>query len=236
MRARGTSALTAAAVLVVTATTAALATTLTDDRAGDHGGMMSAPWQDRREDQPGWQQHGSMMYGMPGMMHGVRIRSEYGYLAEMVAHHREAVAAARQLQRSHRAEMRAFGEWIVATQSEQIDQMRRWLAAWYSDQSGRVDYQPMMRDLAGLSEDRLDRAFLQDMTMHHMTAVMMSQQLLARGVAEHPEVATLARTIRDDQHAEILQMQWWLRQWFRSGWPHSRRVSFFPSQPSSLAS
>ena len=76
----------------------------------------------------------------------------------------------------------------------------------------------MMRDLTGLEGDRLDRAFLQDMLWHHMGAVMMSQQLLMRGVADHEQVEVLAKTIRDEQRAEIFQMQRWLRAWFGGGW------------------
>jgi uncharacterized protein (DUF305 family) len=168
-----------------------------------------------------------MSDGMPGMMHGTRVASEYAYLAEMVAHHEEAVAAAEQLQRSQRAEMRAFGEAIVASQSAQIDQMQQWLADWYPNRTGQVDYQPMMRDLTGLSGDRLDRAFLQDMLGHHMGAVMMSQQLLMRGVADHEQVEALAETIRDEQHVEIFQMQRWQREWFGDGWQHGMRVGMW---------
>ena len=47
--------------------------------------------------------------------------------------------------------MRAFGESIVESQTAQIDQMEEWLAEWYPDRSGRVDYRPMMRDLDDLS-------------------------------------------------------------------------------------
>jgi uncharacterized protein (DUF305 family) len=47
-----------------------------------------------------------------------------------------------------------------------------------------------------------------------MAAVMMSQQLLALGLADHPEVARLARTIRDQQHREIIRMQRWLHSWY----------------------
>jgi uncharacterized protein (DUF305 family) len=71
----------------------------------------------------------------------------------------------------------------------------------------------MMRDLSRLSGDDLDRAFLRDMLGHHMVAVMMSQHLLWRG-ADHNEVAELARSVRDDQHAEIVVMRRWLAQWF----------------------
>ena len=133
--------------------------------------------------------------------------------------------AARELQRSERPEMRAFGESIVESQTAQIDQMEGWLAEWYPDRSGRVDYRPMMRDLDDLAGDELDQVFLEDMVGHHMAAVMMSQQLLVRGVADHDEVEQLARAIRDDQHEEIFQMQQWMRDWFDSaapmhGWRH----------------
>jgi uncharacterized protein (DUF305 family) len=72
----------------------------------------------------------------------------------------------------------------------------------------------MMRDLSSLSGDSLDRTFLQDMIGHHMMAVMMSQQLLVHDAADHEEVDRLAKAIRDEQHAEIVQMRRWLTAWF----------------------
>jgi uncharacterized protein (DUF305 family) len=162
---------------------------------------------------PGWWDDSWDSMMGPMMMGSVAAASEPEYLADMVDHHREAVAAAGELARSDRPEMRAFGESIVQTQSAQIEQMTAWLADRYPEQSTTVDYRPMMRDLSGLSGDRLDRAFLQDMIGHHMAAVMMSPHLLWRGT-DHEEVAQLARSIRDDQRAEIIQMQRWLAQWF----------------------
>ncbi len=184
----------------------------------------------QQDDGPSYRAHGMMSsstqaegirhwrMGPRAWMHGVTVGSEFAYLTEMVAHHQEAVDAAKQLQRSGRPQMREFGRSIVATQSAQIDQMRTWLADWYPGRSTDVTYEPMMRDLTHLSGDRLDRVFLQDMTWHHMAAVMMSQQLLARGLAAHQQVNTLARSIRDDQHAEIFQMRRWLNRWYDVGW------------------
>lgn len=154
---------------------------------------------------------GSMMGGWSG------VASEPDFMVEMIAHHRDAVDAARELARSDRPQMRSLGTSIVASQSAQIKQMTAWLDRWYPDVSTSGDYRPMMRDLSGLAGDRLDRVFLQDMVGHHMVAVMMSQHLLWRGT-DHDEVAELARTIRDDQHAEIIQMQRWLAQWFDVDW------------------
>ncbi|MGP3915953.1 DUF305 domain-containing protein [Nonomuraea sp. 10N515B] len=171
----------------------------------------------------GWHQNGQNYGPMremwpTGRMHGIRVGSEFDYLAEMVAHHQEAVTAAGQLQHSSRAEMRALGSSIVQTQSAQIATMKKWLAAWYPGRSTTVDYQPMMRDLSKLSGDALDKAFLQDMIPHHMAAVMMSQQLLMRGQAEHQEIRAFAASVRDSQHTEMFQMQQYLSDWFGTDW------------------
>ena len=205
-------------LIVVVAATAATAmgvamTNRDDDTRARMGpGMMSSG----SHSTPGWwdDSWNSMMTGP--MMGAYATAREPEFLAEMVAHHQEAVSAARELARSNRPRMRAFGESIVETQSAQIEQMTAWLTDWYPEQSTTVDYRPMMRDLSDLSGDRLDRAFLQDMIGHHMVAVMMSQHLLWQGT-DHEEVADLARSIRDDQHAEIIQMQRWLAQWFDAG-------------------
>lgn len=162
----------------------------------------------------GGRMHGMhRMHAMHGMMRHARVRGEADYLATMVEHHREAIRSARALTRSDRPEMRRFGREIVRAQSHQVRQMRRWLARWYPDQPVAT-YQPMMRDLTGLSGSDLDRAFLQDMVGHHMAAVMMSQWLLARDLVRHPSVTRLAENIRDTQHDEIRQMQVWYADWF----------------------
>lgn len=166
--------------------------------SGRVSGHMGAPW--------GWQH--------------VVVTSEQEYLVEMVAHHREAIDAARELRRSDRPSMRRFGRSVVEAQSAQVEMMEAWLADWYPADSTDVDYEPMMRDLAGLSGDRLDRTFLEDMVGHHMAAVMSSQHVLASGLVDHEEVAVLARDIRDDQRAEILRMRAWLRDWFGLRWMH----------------
>lgn len=153
---------------------------------------------------------------MQGMRAGMElVDSEFDYLARMIPHHEEAIDAARVLlEGTDRPEMRDFAASIIESQSAEVDQMREWLAAWYPDRDPTVDYQPMMRDLDGLSGAELDQAFLEDMLGHHMEAVMMSQQLLTQGLAEHDEVASFAAQIRDDQRAEIFQMRTWLQDWF----------------------
>jgi len=148
-------------------------------------------------------------------MSEVVVASEFDYLAVMIPHHDEAIATARILQRgTGRQEMRTFAASIVETQSAEVEQMKAWLAAWYPRRDTRVVYQPMMRDLAGLTGDALDRAFLEDMIRHHLMAVMTSEWLIMRNLAVHAGVIPFAANIRDTQHAEMQMMSEWLRTWF----------------------
>ena len=153
---------------------------------------------------------GMMGPGMMGAMH-VSIENELDFLTHMIPHHQEAVDTAVYLRdNTDRPEMRAFANDIIATQSAEIELMTTWLETWYPDDQHVVDYRPMMRNLEGLKGDALDRVFLEDMIPHHMTAVMMAQQLLSGGLAEHEEVAILAGNIRNNQRAEIHMMMRWL--------------------------
>lgn len=154
-------------------------------------------------------------WGSSGRAGSGRVRradDEAEYLAEMVAHHREAVASARELARSQRAAMRSLGEAIVTTRSAQIRQMERWLRAWSPD--GPVPGAPhLVRDLSQLSGDALDRAFLDDMLGHHALAAAMSDELLRRGTA-HDRVARIARDVADQHRAELVLMRRWIVRWF----------------------
>lgn len=161
---------------------------------------------------------GPMGGGAAGGMGGasMMVVSEFDYLTGMIPHHEEAIAAARILQsNTRRVEMRAFAASIIETQGAEVEQMKAWLAAWYPGRAASVSYRPMMRDLAGLAGDPLDRAFLEDMIPHHMMAVMMSQQLLARQLTLHAPIGPFAERIRDTQRAEIQMMSGWLADWFR---------------------
>ncbi|MDA0642141.1 MULTISPECIES: DUF305 domain-containing protein [Nonomuraea] len=160
------------------------------------------------------------------------ITSEYDYLAQMVPHHEEAVTAARQLQRSERPDMRRLGQSIVTTQTAEIGRMRGWLEQWYPRSPAPSPSVTTMPDLSGLSGDQLDRTFLQYMIPHHMMAIMMSQQVLMHGEAEHAEVAGFARTVRDDQWAEVRLMRRYLVQWFgQQGTPCFPEAPGMPGMP-----
>jgi len=140
---------------------------------------------------------------------------ELGFLQHMIPHHREAVASAqRLLALTKRPELQALLRDIIDSQTTQIELMRGWLAEWYPEADPEAPYQPMMRDLNGAPVAEQERAFLEDMLMHHMMAVRDARLLLAGGLAEHPEVAALANDIVAEQMGEMRLMQRWLATWF----------------------
>ncbi|MBD3947772.1 DUF305 domain-containing protein [Nocardioides ganghwensis] len=204
MRRRAAAGLAVAALALGSATTAAVMAGQDDGSwwPGQHMGRAGPPGPT----------------GFMGHMSHASVDSEHGFLVEMIAHHEEAIDAAGELARSDRSEMRDFGTRIIESQSAQVEQMQDWLDEWYADRPDEVDYDPMMRDLDDLSGDELDETFLTDMIGHHMAAVMMSQQLLMRDLADHAAVDRLAEDIRDEQSREIAMMRRWLRDWFDAGW------------------
>ena len=164
---------------------------------------------------------GSSVLAQPGMgpmgHHQMMnsINSEYEFLIKMIPHHEEAVYTAKILkEKTNREEMKKFADKIIETQSREIEQMNEWLDKWYPDRENYYEYQAMMGDYENIEGEQLDQVFLQDMIFHHMAAVMMSQQLIVNGLAEHEEVYNLALSIRTNQRNEIFQMREWLGSWY----------------------
>jgi len=71
--------------------------------------------------------------------------------------------------------------------------------------------------LAQQSGDAFDRAWLQQMIMHHAMAVMMAQPVAAG--APHEELRDLATAITADQTREIAEMRGWLGDWYGVSMP-----------------
>jgi uncharacterized protein (DUF305 family) len=178
------------------------------------GPMHRGGWGQSPMNQNGWQGHQHMMQMM-------QANNEFECLSLMIPHHEEAIATAqRVLEYSDRPEMREFARNIIDVQTAEIGQMENWLDEWYPGQETNLSYTPMMRDLSQLEGEELDQAFLEDMIMHHMGAVMMSQRLVNHSLVEHQAVQPFAQNIADTQRQEIWQMQAWLQNWYGvSGMP-----------------
>lgn len=147
--------------------------------------------------------------------HEHQVHSEFDFLVEMIPHHQEAVDSSREIKDiTDRPELRDFAAEIIQVQKEEIRKMREWLELWYPEKYVQPFYQPMMRDLEGLSVEEAEKTFLEDMILHHEMAVIMAASLLEHELVEHQEVEVLARSITEAQEEEIEMMQKWLDEWF----------------------
>lgn len=90
---------------------------------------------------------------------------------------------------------------------------------------GRVPYGTMMQDtdmhqtmssmtgaLEGKSGEEFEKAFLEQMIVHHQGAVAMAE--MAQRTTVHPDLKNLANDIVATQNTEIAKMKNWLKEWF----------------------
>ncbi|MBX9243600.1 DUF305 domain-containing protein [Actinotalea ferrariae] len=143
----------------------------------------------------------------------------------MIVHHQGALEMAElAVERASADEVRTLAERIAAAQGPEIELMSSWLVTWDEElaadaEHGGMDHGGMDMDgmdqgeaMAALSElegVEFDRKFLELMVAHHRGATEMAQTQLAEGA--DPDALALARSIRDDQNAEITEMENLLR-------------------------
>jgi uncharacterized protein (DUF305 family) len=139
---------------------------------------------------------------------------EVSFLSMMIAHHEGAVEMAQWiLERTQNAEIKAAAEAIIAAQKEEIQQMTQWLQDWYGqgvDPHSAMMVQGEMDSMMSKVENGAnpDTAFLEQMSMHHNSAIDTAQAALFK--ATHPELREFAKNIIVVQAQEIAQYQSWL--------------------------
>lgn len=146
------------------------------------------------------------------------------FIASMIVHHQGAVDMAKlALTNAKRQELKAMANDIISAQSKEISDMESWQKQWgYPVSSGEMmadhsamgtmsDMAGMNDELAGLTGDDFDQAFLSSMIKHHQSAINMAYP--GQTNAEHEEVKTLTKAIVDAQSKEISQLKQWQSQW-----------------------
>lgn len=146
------------------------------------------------------------------------------FIANMIAHHQGAVDMAKQAQSSAKhQELKTMADDIVSAQEKEIADMTSWQKKWgYPSTSadnmmdhgvmGMMDEMTgMSAELEGKTGDDFDKAFIEQMIMHHQSAIDMAAP--AEANAEHQEVKDLAKAIIAAQTNEIAQMKQWQKDW-----------------------
>jgi uncharacterized protein (DUF305 family) len=133
------------------------------------------------------------------------------FIDSMIEHHQGAIAMAKEAQvKAEHAELKQLADAIIAAQTEEIEQLTEWRAAWYPDLAPAEGIEMAMGDMMTGGDETVpfDQRFSEAMISHHQDAIEMAKEAQAK--AEHEEIKRLASVIIAVQQAEIEHMQGWL--------------------------
>lgn len=150
--------------------------------------------------------------------------ADVAFVQGMIAHHAQALVMTELVPASTETrDIRVLARRIDATQSTEIDWMRRWLEARgeavpqaaadphaYGEHAGMPGMltDAEMERLAAASGAAFDRLFLELMISHHRGALTMVVNLMAsEGGGLEPELFRFASDVDADQRAEIARME-----------------------------
>lgn len=146
------------------------------------------------------------------------------FLANMIAHHEGAVDMANlALKNASHQDIKDLANNIVSSQTGEITNMVSWQKDWgYPASSGEMmmDHSSMgmqdhmagmMNELDGKTGEAFDKAFLEQMIMHHQSAINMAA--MGETNAQHQQVKDLTEAIVTAQSKEIKQMKQWQKDW-----------------------
>lgn len=146
------------------------------------------------------------------------------FLANMISHHQGAVDMANlALKSAKHQEVKDLANAIVSAQTTEIASMVSWQKTWgYPASSGAamMDHSAMgmedanagmMNALSNKTGEAFDKAFLEQMIMHHQSAIDMAASGAAN--AQHQEVKDLTAAIITAQTKEIKEMKQWQKDW-----------------------
>jgi uncharacterized protein (DUF305 family) len=142
------------------------------------------------------------------------------FVQMMIPHHEQALEMTALVpSRTERDDLPLLAERLEVSQTDEIEQMRRWLeergqGATSHDHHGDGQLMPGMltpEEMSQLSDARgaeFDELFLQYMIRHHEGAVVMVEELLTTGEGgQEPQIFQLAQHIDADQRVEIARMK-----------------------------
>ncbi len=183
---------------------------------------------------------GGGMQGMKGMDHGqmgaggmearsqemVMENGEYSdraFIDAMVPHHQGAVDMAEvAVENAEHEELKSLAEDIVSEQEAEIEDLRAIKREEFGTSEIPSGMSQEEMDAMGMTEpgqlaDKrpFDRAFIDDMTPHHRSAIAMAEVALKE--SDNPQVKEIAQDIVDAQRHEIAQMEQWREQWYPQG-------------------
>ena len=147
--------------------------------------------------------------------------SDAAFVDSMVPHHEGAVEMAEVgLENAEHEEIRQLSRDIIDSQRAEIEmlgEIREGLDGPTMEMSEEdMSAMGMMEDPQQLAnEDPFDRAFIDNMTPHHQSAIAMAE--VAFQESENQEIRRIAEDIVDAQERDLALMERWREEWYPEG-------------------
>ena len=169
-----------------------------------------------------------MNHGGAGMASGMVMEngkySDEAFIDAMVPHHEGAVEMAEvAMKNAEHEEIRRLSEDIVSAQEAEITQLKSIKQEEFGTSEVPMDMSMQdMKDMGMMMEPQeladknpFDKAFIDNMTPHHQSAIEMAE--VARKETDNPRIKTLATDIAEGQNRELAQMEQWREEWYPEG-------------------
>jgi len=156
----------------------------------------------------------SIVYQQYAALNGEKY--DKNFLSNMIVHHQGAVDMAKlALVNAKHQELKGMAAGIIAAQEKEISNMTAWQKDWgyesTSTDSMMGGMSAMTEMLEGRSGDDFDKVFIEQMIMHHQSAIEMATP--GANNAFHQEVKDLTKAVVSAQSGEIAQMKQWQKDW-----------------------
>lgn len=131
------------------------------------------------------------------------------YVNAMIAHHRGAIALAKQVEQSQRSEIQTLAAAIQADEPKLIDELYQWKRDWYRDTRGVRDPSTVR---IGSYDEKLDLRFLNALIAHHEAGILMTQEI--RTKSSRKEVLDNADAVELFLKTTLVTLKEWRRAWY----------------------
>jgi uncharacterized protein (DUF305 family) len=171
--------------------------------------------------------HDSMGTGSGGMAREMVMEdgrySDRAFIDAMVPHHQGAVEMAEvALENADHEEIRSLAEDIVSAQEAEIEELKAIKQQEFGTSEVPMEMSAKEMEAMGMTDpgelatkDPFDKAFIDAMIPHHLSAIEMASVALRK--SDNAQIKEIAGDIVDAQKKEIAQMQRWREEWYPQG-------------------
>jgi uncharacterized protein (DUF305 family) len=146
------------------------------------------------------------------MSNNSKVKDDRSFIDYVIPHHQDAVDGSQELLKiSKDPELISFLNNVIATQTKEIDLLKRYYKSWFGAEY-KDSYIKLQNRYFGMNELEASKTFTQNMLAHHSGIIDVAKKVVASdiGYSYKPEIVELSQQIIKDQEADNVVLNNWL--------------------------